>query len=128
MPKKVRLSSQSRGLGSSTKPSLPHAIPQLGATSLGVGVLMVAGAYDLWVGANFALSSSAMALAYDAGLPLSGSLVVALAVGILIGLGNGAITLFGRILSFIATLGSMMFLRGVILFVSGTQTGYVDVV
>jgi simple sugar transport system permease protein len=102
--------------------SVLRAIPQLGFISIGVGILMIAGEFDLSVGATFTLSALVMANSYNGGLPLPVSVALALFTGAAIGVVNGVITLRARIPSFIATLGMMMVLRGLILFSSGTQT------
>jgi len=102
--------------------TLLRAIPQIGFIALGVGVLMIAGEFDLSVGATFTLSGLTMATSYAAGVPLPAAVLAALAVGVAIGLVNGFVTLRFRIPSFIVTLGMMMVLRGVILYVSGTAS------
>ena len=102
--------------------SVLRAIPQLGIIAVGVGILMIAGEYDLSVGATFTFSALAMANTFNAGIPLALALAAGLMTGIIIGAINGLVTLRARIPSFIATLGIMMLLRGLILFSSGTQT------
>ncbi len=102
--------------------SILRAIPQLGIISIGIAILMVAGEYDLSVGATFTFSALVLANAFNAGLPLPLAIAAGLLTGVAIGALNGLITLWARIPSFIATLGMMMLLRGLILFSSGTQT------
>jgi len=102
--------------------SMLRALPQLGIISLGVGVLMIAGEYDLSVGATFTLSALVTANGFNAGFPLAVAVPLGLLAGAGVGMANGLITLGAKIPSFIATLGMMMLLRGVILFSSGTQT------
>jgi ribose/xylose/arabinose/galactoside ABC-type transport system permease subunit len=102
--------------------SVLRAIPQLGIIAVGVGILMIAGEYDLSVGATFTLSALTMANTFEAGIPLALAVAAGLMTGIIIGAINGIVTLRARIPSFIATLGMMMLLRGLILFSSGTQT------
>jgi simple sugar transport system permease protein len=101
--------------------SMMRAIPLLGIVSTGVGILMICGEFDLSVGASYLLSSYLMALTYEAGWPLPLAVIVAFVTAILIGLANGFITVALRIPSFITTLGSMMFLRGMIRFVSNSE-------
>jgi simple sugar transport system permease protein len=84
--------------------------------------LMIAGEYDLSVGASFTLSALTMTNSFAAGMPLPVAVAIGLMTGIVIGAINGLITLRARIPSFIVTLGMMMLLRGFILFSSGTQT------
>lgn len=101
--------------------SMMRAIPLLGIVAMGVGLLMICGEFDLSVGATFILTSYLMALAYQNNWPIWLSIPLAFAVAVAIGLANGLITVLFKIPSFITTLGSMMFLRGVIRFVSGSQ-------
>lgn len=101
--------------------SMMKAIPLLGIVAIGVGILMICGEFDLSVGATFVLTSYLVAYAVEAGWPLPASIALGFLVAVTIGLGNGLITVKFGIPSFITTLGSMMFLRGVIRFASDGQ-------
>ena len=90
---------------------LLRAIPSFGMVSLGVGLLMIAGEFDLSVGAVFVTTPFAMATAFAAGVPLPLAILFGLAIAALIGLGNGAITLRFGIPSFITTLGTLFIVR-----------------
>lgn len=94
------------------------AIPILGLTALGVGVLMISGEYDLSVGSTYVFTAYAMALLYLAGVPLVLAVPLTILIGAAIGLVNGLVTLRLAIPSFIATLGSMMVLRGLVRWIS----------
>jgi ribose/xylose/arabinose/galactoside ABC-type transport system permease subunit len=98
-----------------------RTIPLLGTVAIGVGILMIAGEFDLSVGAVFVLTSYLMAMAYEAGWPLPAAVLVAILAAIVIGFINGLITVNLQIPSFITTLGSMMFLRGIVRFVSDSR-------
>ena len=98
------------------------SIPPLAIMATGVGMLMIAGEFDLSVGSNFALTAYVMAVALNAGAPAPVAAFLALALGVFIGFVNGLITLKAKIPSFIATLGTMMFWRGIILILSRGQT------
>lgn len=111
-----------RYLSSLNIESLLRAVPQLGIIALGVGLLMIAGEFDLSVGAVFTMTALVMAQTYAAGLPLVVAIAAALSVGVAIGLVNALLVLRFRITSFIATLAMMMLLRGIILFSSGAQS------
>jgi simple sugar transport system permease protein len=89
--------------------------------AIGVGILMICGEFDLSVGATFVLTPFVMAQVLLAGLPLPVAFLITFAVATMIGLSNGLITVVFRIPSFITTLGSMMFLRGVVRFVSDNK-------
>ncbi len=101
---------------------LLRSIPPLAILSMGVGILMISGEFDLSVGSNYAFSAYMMALLFNRGVPTPVTIAVGLAVGASIGIINGLITLKARIPSFIATLGAMMVWRGMLMFISGGQT------
>lgn len=90
--------------------------------AIGVGMLMIVGEFDLSVGSTFALSAYVMALAVGAGLPPILGVPLAIVIGGAIGFMNGQIVIRTRIPSFIATLGSMYFLRGLLLFIADGKT------
>lgn len=107
---------QFRYLAGGNIETLLKTIPVLGILSVGVGILMIAGEFDLSVGSTFAFSSFLMAWLFNHQfLPASAAVLLALAMGGLMGWLNGLITVKARIPSFIATLGTMMFWRGIIL-------------
>ena len=107
-----------------------QAIPELGIVAIGVGLLMVAGEFDLSVGANYTFTAIVMAnLATGYGLSPWLAALVAIVAGLIIGLLNAAITFWLRIPSFITTLGTGLFWEGFTLlyhgagFVSFTPSG-----
>jgi ribose/xylose/arabinose/galactoside ABC-type transport system permease subunit len=106
-----------------TRPNLLisfQTIPLTGIVALGVGLLMIAGEFDLSVGANFIFSSVVMAqLNSNDGVPIWLAALIGLGCGLGIGLLNGVITLYLKIPSFIATLGTMGFWEAAVLFVHG---------
>ncbi len=93
---------------------------EVGVVATGVTFLMIAGEFDLSVGSNFAFSAMMLALLVTrhAWSPVP-ALLAALGLGGFIGLVNGLVTLGTGIPSFIATLGSLMFWRGVALYLTG---------
>jgi simple sugar transport system permease protein len=95
------------------------AIAPLGIMALGVGVLMIAGEYDLSVGALYsfcaiicATMSNTIFGGSDTALAPFLGLAVGLAVGALAGMFNAFITLRFAIPSFITTLGAMLLWKG----------------
>ncbi len=92
---------------------------ELGIIAIGICFLMIAGEFDLSVGSVFAVAPMVGALLANQGLPMSLAFVAGIIVAALIGLLNGLIVIKARIPSFIATLGAMMFFRGLLLAVSG---------
>ncbi|HET7714773.1 MAG TPA: ABC transporter permease [Bauldia sp.] len=86
-------------------------IPNYGMVALGVGLLMIAGEFDLSVGSVFVVAPFAMATAYAAGIPLPVAILIGFSIAALIGLANGLITLNFGIPSFITTLGMLFIVR-----------------
>ena len=96
-------------------------VSELGIITIGVAFLMIAGEFDLSVGSVYALCGFlfvTLANSFNSVLALIISLVVAACIGFL----NGTITLRAGIPSFITTLGTMMFLRGLMLAVTGGRS------
>lgn len=90
---------------------LLRAVPNFGIIAIGVGLLLIAGEYDLSVGAVYVVTPFAMASAYSHGVPLPLAIGLALALAVVIGLANGFITLGFGIPSFITTLGMLFIVR-----------------
>ena len=98
-----------------------RAIPLLGIMSLGVGLLMISGEFDLSVGAVYTFGPMTMAVAFGEGWPLGLAMALALAAAVAVALINAFVTLRFGIPSFITTLGMLLFLRGAIRLVSGLE-------
>jgi simple sugar transport system permease protein len=94
---------------------------EFGIVVLGVGLLMIAGEFDLSVGSVLAFCSLIFIWANELSLNPFLCLVIALAAGVITGLVNGLITVKGKIVSFVTTLGAMMFWRGLTLMLSGGE-------
>jgi len=92
---------------------------EIGIISVGVSFLMISGEFDLSVSSVFAVSGMTMALLSNLGIDPSLAFLVAMLLSACIGAVNGLITLRFSLPSFITTLGMMMFLRGVLLAVTG---------
>lgn len=98
---------------------LMKAIPVLGCVALGVGVLMIAGEFDLSVGSVYALTAIVMAVQTGAGMNPFLAAVLAVGIGVAIGVLHGFITLRALLPSFIVTLGGLLFWRGAVLLYNG---------
>ena len=85
----------------------------LGIITIGVANLMIAGEFDLSVGAILAVSGYIFALTINAGVPALLAMLIALGVSVLLGAINGLIVVSSRIPSFIMTLGTMLAYRGI---------------
>jgi len=92
---------------------------EVGIVVAGVGMLMIAGEFDLSVGSVFGMSSVLFALLSNQGVNPFLSLLLVLFISLLVGALNGVITVKGKIPSFITTLGMMMFIRGLMLLRTG---------
>jgi len=98
---------------------LSQQVPITAIVALGVGLLMVSGEFDISVAGTFTLVPFIVAVTmskFEWALPFA--LIAGLVVAIAIGTVNGFITTRFAIPSFIATLGMMFVLRGVVRFVS----------
>ena len=96
-----------------------QTIPTLGILALGVGMLMIAGEFDLSVAGVYTLAPYLMGLSMNEwSWPLWAAVLLALFIGVVVGIVNGLITTKLVIPSFIATLGMMFFLRGVVRYFS----------
>ena len=92
---------------------------ELGIVAIGITMLMISGEFDLSVGSTYAVVPMIMAIMMNHDVSSGFSLLVSLLAGIGIGLLNGFVTLKTGIPSFITTLGTMMFWRGILLAVTG---------
>lgn len=110
-----------RYLSSANIAIMLKAIPTLGIIALGVGMLMIAGEFDLSVGSIYAFTAVVCAMAMSAGVSpwIAAPLIVLL--GSFISIANGAISLKFALPSFIVSLGAMLFWKGMIFFVHGAQ-------
>jgi simple sugar transport system permease protein len=92
---------------------------EFGIVVLGIGVLMIAGEFDLSVGSVLAFTSLIFTFLIAAPVNPFIATLLTLACGSLIGVLNGLITVKARVVSFIATLGTMLTWRGLTLILSG---------
>ncbi len=95
--------------------------PEFMVIVLGAGMLMIAGEFDLSVGSVLAFCSFVFFKLFSIGINPFLVAIITIICGGIIGMINGLITTKGRILSFIATLGTMMFWRGITLIVSASD-------
>jgi len=94
-------------------------IPELGIIALGMTLLLAAGVFDLSVGAVFAFAPLlTFVLVNQGGIPIELALLVGLAVAAMVGLVNGLLVTKVGISSFLVTLGMMLVVRGLGLFMS----------
>ena len=97
---------------------------ELAIIALPVGLLMIAGEFDLSVGSVVAASSVTVALISGTyGLPIFVGIIAAIAVGVLVGVINGWIVSRSNVPSFIVTLAMQFALAGLTLGVARLITG-----
>ena len=101
---------------------LLKSIAPLGILALGVGVLMVAGEFDLSVGAVFTFAAILTASLTEAGMPAFLALFAGIAVGMFAGVLNGIISIQFSIPSFIVSLGGMPVWKGATLLYHGATS------
>ena len=94
--------------------ALGKLTPDLGIIALGVGTLMISGEFDLSVGSIIPMSSFVFVKMLSWGFPYGLIIVLTVLIGITMGLLNGILVIKAKIPSFIATLGTMMFWRGIL--------------
>ncbi len=92
---------------------------ELGIVTLGVNLVMIAGEFDMSVSSIFALVPILFEILVRSGIPSIISILIVLTFGAAQGFVNGFITTKGHIPSFITTLGTQWFWRGVVLAVTG---------
>jgi len=91
----------------------------IGTVAILVSMLMIAGDFDMTVGANYAFSAMLFIWVLNAGMNPLVAAIVTLLFGATIGLINGVLVTWTGIHSFIITLGGMFALRGIVLLTSG---------
>jgi simple sugar transport system permease protein len=91
----------------------------IGIVAILVSMLMIAGDFDMTVGANYAFSAMIFIWVMNAGLNPLLAAAAALAFGLTVGLVNGVLVTHTGIHSFIITLGGLFALRGMVLLASG---------
>lgn len=95
----------------------------IGVLAIAVTFIIITGGIDLSCGAICGMSALVAALLmvrYD--MPIPGAVIIAILVGLLCGFYNGVIIHEFRVPPFIATLGTMQILRGLIKVISDAQT------
>ncbi len=89
-----------------------------GIVAVGMTFVIITGGIDISVGSTVALSSVVAAWSLKEGLGIPAAILLALISGSLVGVMNGALIAYGRLLPFVATLGTMYVIRGAALIVT----------
>lgn len=93
----------------------------IGVIACGMTFAIIIGGFDLSVGSTAALSSVVVALVITATGSIPLGLIAAIGAGLVVGIVNGGLIAFLRINPFVATLGTMTMIRGLV-FVSTNAT------
>ncbi len=101
-----------------------QSIPQLAIFAIAVGILMVAGEFDLSLGFAVTFNAIVFVRFSEIGGAAVG-ILAAIVSGMLIALINACIVVFTKIPSFIATLGMGFFWGGASIFINGAQSAQV---
>ncbi len=103
-------------------------IPTTAIAALGVGLLMISGEFDISTAGTYTLAAFITTIVYTTyGMPLLVAVAAGLFTVAIFGALNGYLTAWIGIPSFIATIGMMFILRGVIRFVSiNPNSGQMD--
>jgi ribose transport system permease protein len=101
-------------------------ISLLGIMAVGMTFVLVSKEVDLSVGSVYAISGLVAGMLIVRGSPLIPALIVGLSLGSAIGAVNGLLSTYGRLPSFIATLGMLSVVRGAALLITDGQPVTVD--
>lgn len=93
-----------------------------GILAVGMLMIIVAGQIDLSVGSVLGLAGAVGAIAMTGGYGLGVSILAAIVVGVVIGIAQGSLTAYLNIPAFIVTLGGLLAWRGMVKFVTKSET------
>ena len=113
-------------LTAATFTTIANQVPDLTVIAVGMTLVLVVAGIDLSVGSVMALSGAVLGVALvDWGWSLSAAIPLCLAVGLICGLINGAVSVAWSIPSFIVTLGMLEIARGAAYLATDSQTKYI---
>jgi ribose/xylose/arabinose/galactoside ABC-type transport system permease subunit len=98
--------------------NLLRQISVLGILAIGATFVLIASEVDLSVGSIYGFAGLVAGMMIVDGTPEIAALLIAVALGTGIGAVNGIVTVWGRIPSFITTLGTLYLVRGMTLVIS----------
>jgi ribose transport system permease protein len=105
------------------------SIALLGITASGLTIVIICGGVDLSIGSNIALTGVIVGSIMRAGHPQGVAILAGLGVGILVGVLNGVSVSVFRITPLIATLASMIIVKGAaVIYSNGLSFGIYDTV
>ena len=98
--------------------NIGRQVSLLGIMAIGMTFVLITGEIDLSIGSTYALSGIVTGMLLIGQSNLYFSIFAGLAVGVLIGFLNGFISTYGKLPSFITTLGMMSIVRGIALLIT----------
>jgi ribose transport system permease protein len=101
--------------------NIGRQVSLIGIMAVGMTFVIISGEIDLSIGSTYALSGLSTGLLLTQGWALLPALLVGLLVGASVGFINGFLSTFGRLPSFITTLGMMSVARGIALLLTQGQ-------
>lgn len=101
--------------------NIGRQVSLIGIMAIGMTFVLISREVDLSVGSIYALGGLMCGILILAGWPLWAAIAVGLLIGTASGAINGVLSTYGRLPSFIATLGMMSVLRGVALLITNGQ-------
>lgn len=103
-------------------------VAPIGIMSAGQTLVVLLGALDISVGAQAGIASCISAMVFTAFKNAGISMIAAILLGVVIGILNGVIIVYGRINSIVATLGGLAAYKGVAqVITNGNSVGFVGV-
>ncbi len=104
--------------------NIVRQISVVGICAVGMTMVILTGGIDLSIGSVIGLTSAIAAVMMSGGMPIWLAVLVALALGVVIGLANAACINFLRIPPMITTLAMMISLRGAVYLITGGMPIY----
>ncbi len=93
-----------------------------GMIALGMTLVITSAGIDISVGSTVGLSGVVASMCMVGGLPIPVSILVAMGASVLVGLFNGIIVFDANVPPFIATMGSLIIVRNIIMLITGAAT------
>jgi ribose transport system permease protein len=106
--------------------NIGRQVSLLGIMAVGMTFVLISAEVDLSVGSIYALAGLITGMLLVGGWPLLPAIIVGLAIGSGAGLVNGLLSTYGRLPSFITTLGMLNVVRGAALLITNGQPVTVD--
>jgi ribose transport system permease protein len=101
--------------------NLVRQVSIIGVVAIGMTIVIISAGIDLSVGSMVGFSNVLVAILMTHGVPIIPAVLIALAAGSVLGVFNGVLIHDGRVPPFIATLGMMTAVRGLLMLISDAR-------